>query len=82
MPRVTGWSKLFLDYTDDKHVVSERELLELVVASGRQVNEDWRGVISHAMRVIGWKLRGWDRTYRRRVPKAPRAALASKGGVS
>jgi hypothetical protein len=80
MPRIAGWSKLFLDFLDGKphlHILTERELLEAVVLAGRRVNGNYRSVIAHSMRCIGWKLRRGSRTYVRKV-----AALASEGGAS
>lgn len=77
--RVTGWSKLFLDFVDGpapKHIVTEAELLDLVVLSGRQVSDDWPRIILHAMRAIGWKLRQRDRAYRRK------ASRPTNGGAS
>ena len=69
-PRITGWSKLFLDYIvahggGNLHVLTEQELLAAVLAAGRRVNADWRGVVANAMRCIGWKLHKSDRCYRR-----------------
>jgi len=78
-PRVTGWSKIFLDYIDAHggerlHVLTEAELLEAVLLAGRRINDDYRTVIAHAMRAIGWKIREVSRTYIRRAPKAANVA--------
>jgi len=72
--RAPGWSRLFRDYVDrsspPKHVVSEQELLALVLTDGRRINEDWQTIIAHAMRYLGFKLRAHDRVYVRRATEA------------
>ncbi len=70
--RVTGWSKYFLDYIEApplKHVLTEEELLRLLVEQGRAINPNWRTTIAHAKRALGFKLRTRSRTYTRRAPK-------------
>ena len=75
--RATGWSNLlrpFVDGPTPKHVVTERELLEVVVLAGRRVNGDYRTVLAHCMRALHFKLHSYDRTYRRKAPKDGRAS--------
>jgi len=58
----------FVDGTTPKHVVTERELLEVVLLDGRRVNGDYRTVLAHCMRALGFKLRSVSRTYVRKAP--------------
>ena len=44
----------FVDGAQPKHIVTEAELLNVVALAGRKVNDDWRTVIAHCMRALGW----------------------------
>jgi hypothetical protein len=72
--RITGWSKNLLEYVEGKNVVTEDELLAFLLAQGRRINADWKTVVAHAMRAIGWRLREVSRTYIRKSAQAKEAA--------
>ena len=74
--RITGWALFFDAYTQDKNVVTERELLEALLLAGRRINaDDWRKVMAHAMRVIGWKHRRVSCTFVRLAPATANATI-------
>lgn len=76
--RVTGWAKHLRNLMASRpktNVYTEAELLAYLVESGRSINRDWRSVLAHAMRALGWHRCG-DAVYRRE------GHVVARGGAS
>jgi len=77
--RITGWARVLTKAVEGREVISENELLDVIVTDGRSIGADWPKVIMHAMRALGWRLRARSRTY---VRKGPRLETGAHGGMS